>query len=163
MEKDYKKPLDIGIFYIQSGRYKTGLEHIEESLAIKNDWDIPYFYRAVAYEALGEYDNAILDYTKALSINNKITDAYYNRAHIILSRKDIENPNIDKAVEDLNKALELDPEFIDALYAMAAAQLKLKNYEKSLEYLEKLLSLRPEALNARALKKLLLNKYIPMH
>ena len=54
-----------------------------------------------------------------------MTDAYYNRAYITLSRKDIENPDIEGAVKDLEKALELDGNFIDALYAMAAAQKSL--------------------------------------
>ena len=39
----------------------------------------------------------MMDYTKALSIDDKMTDAYYNRAKIILSRKDIDNPNIEKS------------------------------------------------------------------
>ena len=48
--------------------------------------------------------------------------------------------------------------FIDALYAMAAAHKKLGNYHESLEYLEKLLQIEPQAVNAKALKKLILQK-----
>lgn len=102
----------------------------------------------------------MLDYTKALQLNPKMTDAYYNRAKIILSRKDIENPDIQKAVADLEKALELDGNFVDALFGMAAAQKKLGNYHKSLEYLERLLQIEPDAIQAKALKKLILQKYI---
>ena len=123
-------------------------------------WEISYFYRAVANQALEKYDEAMLDYTKAIQINNKMTDAYYNRANIILSRKDIENPKIENAVEDLKKALELDEKFIDALFAMAAAYKKLGQYHKALEYLEKLLEIEPDAIYAKALKKLILEKYI---
>ena len=83
-----------------------------------------------------------------------------NRAYINLTRKDIQNPDLQKTVEDLNKALELDPKFIDALYAMAAAQKKLGNYHTALEYLEKLIQIEPDAVNAKALKKLILQKYI---
>ena len=102
----------------------------------------------------------MLDYTKALQLNDKMTDAYYNRAKITLSRKDIENPDINKAVADLEKALALDENFIDALFAMAAAQKKLGNYHKALEYIEKLLQIEPQAVHAKALKKLILQKYI---
>ena len=83
-----------------------------------------------------------------------------NRAKIILSRKDIKNPNIEQAVKDLEKALEQDEKFLDALFAMAAAHKKLGNYKTALEYLEKLLQIEPEAVNARAFKKLLLQKYL---
>ena len=40
--------------------------------------------------------------------------------------KDIENPDVAGAVEDLKHALKLDEKFIDALYAMAAAQKSFK-------------------------------------
>lgn len=157
---DYKTLLDNGIYNINYGNFEEGISDINKSLEIKNDWEIPYFYRGVAFHALEEFDNAMLDYTKALQLNEKMTDAYYNRAKIILTRKDRKNPNIHQAVWDLEKALELDEKFLDALYALAAAHKKLGNYQKALEYLEKLIEIEPEAVNARALKKLILQKYI---
>lgn len=157
---DYKKLLDQGIFDIQDGMFESAIKNIDKSLELKRDWEIPYFYRAVAHQALEQYNEAMLDYTKAIQINPKMTDAYYNRAYINLTRKDIENPDLEKIVQDLEKALEFDPEFVDALYAMACAQKKLGDYHKTLEYLEKLLQIQPDAINAKALKKLILQKYI---
>ena len=157
---DYKYYLDNGIFDIQQGKFKQALENINKSIELKNDWEISYFYRAVAHQALENFDEAMLDYTKAIKLNEKMTDAYYNRAKIALSRKDINNPDIKAAVKDLEKALELDEKFLDAMYAIAAAHKKLGNYTKALEYLENLIELEPEAVNARAFKKLLLQKYI---
>ena len=157
---DYKTYLDEGIQNINNGKFLDAIEKINKSIELKNDWDISYFYRAVANQALEKYNDAMLDYTKTIQLNDKMTDAYYNRANIILSRKDIENPNIENAVKDLEKALKLDPKFVDSLFAMAAAQKKLGNYHKSLEYLEKLLEIEPNAIYAKALKKLLLQKYI---
>ena len=157
---DYKYYIDNGIYDIQRGLYESAITNINKSLELKKDWEIPYFYRGVANQALENYDEAMLDYTKALQLNDKMTDAYYNRARIILTRKDIENPDISKAVKDLEHALELDDKFVDALYSMAAAQKKLENYHSALEYLEKLLQIEPEAVHAKALKKLILQKYI---
>ena len=68
--------------------------------------------------------------------------------------------SIKKAIKDLEKALELDNQFVDAMYAMAAAYKKLEDYHKTLEYIEKLLVISPEHVYARALKKLILQKYI---
>ena len=157
---DYKKYTDDGIELVYKGEFEKAIENFTKSIELKNDWEIPYFYRAVSYQALEEFDNAMLDYTKALSINDKMTDAYYNKAKITLSRKDIPNPDINKAIEDLNKALELDEKFVDALFAMAAAYKKLEDYHKALEYLEKLLEIEPQAVHAMALKKLILTKYM---
>jgi len=157
---DYKNYLDEGIYNIQDGKFEQAIENITKSIVLKNDFEISYFYRGVANQALENFDDAMLDYTKAIQINDKMTDAYYNRAKITLSRKDIDNPNIEKAVQDLQKALELDEKFIDALFAMAAAYKKLGDYHKALVYLEKLLQIEPDAVNAKALKKLILQKYI---
>lgn len=158
--KDYKYYLDNGIYNFQDGKYEDAIENINKSLELKNDWAIPYFYRGAVYDAMKKYDEAMLDYTKALSLDDKMTDAYYNRAKIILSRKDIENPNIQNAIKDLEKALSLDEKFVDALFAMAAAYKKLGDYHKALSYLEKLLEIEPDAVHAKALKKLILQKYI---
>ena len=160
MAEEYKNYLDDGIEKINTGKYRDAIESIDKSIELRKDWSISYFYRAVAYDALEEFDEAILDYTKAIQLDEKMTDAYYNRARIILSRKDIDNPNIEKAVKDLEKAIELDDKFIDALYAMAAAKKKLGDYHAALVYLEKLLQLEPDAIWAKALKKLILQKYI---
>ncbi len=157
---DYKTYLDKGIECIHSGNFLQAVDNITKSIELKNEWEISYFYRAVAYHAMEKFDDAILDYTKAIQLNEKMTDAYYNRAKITLSRKDIKNPNVEQAVKDLEKALEQDEKFLDALFAMAAAHKKLGNYKTALEYLDKLLKIEPEAVNARAFKKLLLQKYL---
>lgn len=157
---DYKKYTDEGISLIYQGKYVAAIEQFDKSIELKNDWEISYFYRAVAHQALDELDDAMIDYSKSISINPKMTDAYYNKAQITLSRKDIPNPDVKKAVEDLEKAIELDEKFVDALFAMAAAYKKLGDYHKALEYLEKLLQIEPKAIQANALKKLILKKYI---
>ena len=157
---DYKYYIDNGIFSLQNGKFDEALEFINKSIELKNDWEISYFYRGVTHQAMKNYDEAILDYTKALQINPNMADAYYNRAEIMLSRKDIENIDVNKIIPDLEKALELDDKFVNALFAMAAAYKKLGDYHKSLEYLEKLLQIEPDAIQAKALKKLLLQKYI---
>lgn len=156
----YKEFLDEGIAYIHQGKYTESIEQINKSIELKNDWEISYFYRAVAYHSMEKYDEAMLDYSKAIRLNEKMTDAYYNRARIILTRKDIENPDINKAVDDLEKALELDEKFLDALYAIAAAHKKLGNYTIALTYLNKLIKIEPDAINAKALKKLIETKYL---
>ena len=157
---NYKEFLDNGIYKIQDGDYKSAVEFLNESIKIKNDFDISYFYRAVAFHSLKDYDSAMLDYTKTIKLNPKMTDAYFNRAKIILEKEEASEIEIKKAIDDLNKAIELDNNFLYALYAMACAQKKIKDYHKALVYLEKVINLEPDAIYAKALKKLILQKYI---
>ena len=156
----YKYYLDEGIKDIYEGKFISAIEKISKSIEVKNDFDVSYFYRAVAYQSLENWDEAMLDYTKSIQLNPKMTDAYYNRARIILSRKDIKNPKIENAVSDLEIALELDENFVDALYAMAAALKKLGEYEKAIAYLDRAIEIEPDAVNAKALKKLIQTKYL---
>ena len=157
---DYKYFLDNGIFKFQEGKFSEALEFMNKSLDLKKDWEISYFYRAVVNQALENFDDAILDYTKAIQINEKMVDAYYNRANILLSRKDIQNPDIERAISDLEKSIELDPKFTNAYFAMGAALKKIGKYQEALVCLDKVLELQPDFVHARALKKLLLQKYI---
>ncbi len=156
----YKYYLDEAIEDFYKGKFDDAILKLDKSIEIKNDFEVSYFYRAACYQALEKWDMAMLDYTKAIQLNDKMTDAYYNRARIILSRKDIENPKIENAVNDLEIALSLDEKFIDALFAMAAAKKKQGKYNEALLYLDKLLEIEPDAINAKALKKLLLTKYM---
>ena len=159
-ENNYKKLIDDGIYELNNGNVEHAIELISKSIELKNDWEISYFYRAVAFHSIKKFDEAILDYTKSIELNPNMTDAYYNRAKILLSRKDIENPDINKAVEDLKKALSLDDKFAEAFYAMAAALKKLEKYNEAIIYLDKVLELQPDYIHAKALKKLIENKYI---
>ena len=157
---DYKSFLDEGIYNIQQGAYEEAVKVISKSIELKNDFDVSYFYRAVCHQALENYDEAMMDYTESIRLNPKMTDAYYNRANIILTRKDIENPKLENALKDLTKALELDPDFVDALYAMGALKKKLGEYEEAIKYLNKVIEIEPDAVHAKALKKLILTKYL---
>ena len=159
-KEEFKKLTDEGINFIHQGDYQRAIEVITKSIEINPNWEISYFYRAVANHAHEKFDDAILDYTKTLKINPEMIDAYFNRAKIILEKKEITPHTLDNVIEDLNEALKRDEKFTDALFAMACAQKKKENYQLSLEYLDKLLMICPEAIQAKALKKLLLQKYV---
>jgi len=159
-ENNYKKLIDDGIYELNNGNVEHAIELISKSIELKNDWEISYFYRAVAFHSIKKFDEAILDYTKSIKLNPKMIDAYYNRAKILLEREDISKENLQKIVDDLEIAIGLDNNFLDALFAMACAKKKQEKYQEALEYLDKVLEICPDAINARALKKLLLQKYL---
>ena len=98
---DYKVYLDEGIMDFYDGKFNSAIEKFNKSIELNKNNGISYFYRGASYHSIEEYDEAMIDYTKAISIAPKMTDAYYNRAKIILSRKDIQNPDIKKAISDL--------------------------------------------------------------
>ena len=63
-------------------------------------------------------------------------------------------------LSDLEKAVELDNKFIDAYYSMAVIYKNLGEYKLSIQTLDKILDIDEQSVNARALKKLLIKKYL---
>jgi len=146
--------LSLGIQEINKGNLLEGIKNIDESIKHNDKSDIAYFYKAVAYHNLNNIDLAYENYTKTIELNKKMVDAYYNRGQLIIK----DNPK--QALDDFVAAVALDPKFIDAYFAIAAVQKNLGHYEDAVKNLDKILELEPMAVNAKALKKLILTKYM---
>lgn len=146
--------LSMGILEINSGKFSDGIKNLEEALKHNPGSDIALFYKGAAYQSIGEDDKAVDAYTKAIKINKGMIDAYYNRGKILFRTE----PK--KALDDFVSAVALDPKFIDAYYSIAAIQKNMGQYQEAVKNLDKILEIEPNAVNAKALKKLILTKYI---
>ena len=72
----YKFYLDEAIDDFYKGKFDDAILKLDKSIQIKNDFEVSYFYRAACYQAREKWDMAMLDYTKAMQLNSKMTDAY---------------------------------------------------------------------------------------
>ena len=155
-DKDFmeKYHLSLGITEVKEGNFKEAVKNFDEVLRDNPKSDLAYFYKGVSYQALVDNNKAYEYYTKAIEINKNMTDAYFNRGQLLLK----ENPK--SAIDDFVSALALDSKFIDAYYALAAAQKNIGLYKEAIDNLEKIIELEPQAVNAKALKKLILTKYL---
>ena len=151
MEKYY---LSLGITETNEGNFPEALRNLDEVIKYNNTSDLAYFYKGIVYQALGKTKEAYENYTKSLEINKNMIDAYYNRGRLIIKT----NPK--GAMDDFASALALDNKFIDAYYALAAVQKNLGLYKEALKNLDKITELEPQAVNAKALKKLIMTKYL---
>lgn len=154
-DKDFSEKyyLSLGISDINAGNMPDAIRNLDEVLKYNQDSYLAYFYKGIAYHSLGQNDKAYENYTKAIEINKNMIDAYFNRGQLIHETRPKE------ALDDFVSAVALDPKFIDAYYSIAAIQKKLGQYDEAIKNLDKILELEPNAVNARALKKLILNKY----
>ena len=146
--------LSVGISEINHGKIEDGIKSLNEALKYNSKSDIVYFYKGVAYQSLGKREEAIDAYTESIKINKKMIDAYFNRGQLLFK----DNPK--QALDDFVSAVALDPDFIDAYYSIAAIQKNLGQYEEAIKNLDKILEIEPIAVNAKALKKLIMDKYI---
>ena len=159
-EKNAQFYTNSGIEKTNRGDFSGALEDFEKSLEINSNWELTYFSKAIVFHNLNKVEEAYENYSKAIEINPKMIDAYYNRAHILLCDKNINEDNLKKAQYDLEKAVEFDNKFTDALYYLAIVKMKIKDYEGAVKNLDEVLKIEPDAIHSRALKKLILQKYL---
>ena len=146
--------LSLGIGEVNNGNFNEAIENFNEALKYNPSSSLVHFYIGVAFQSMNKQDEAILAYTKSIEINKKMIDAYFNRGQLLFK----ENPK--QALDDFVAAVALDPKFIDAYYSIAAIQKSMGQYKEALKNLDKILEIEPNAVNAKALKKLIMNKYM---
>lgn len=146
--------LSSGISEINSGDFVEALRNFDEALKFNPEMAIAYFYKGIAFHSLGKNDEAFENYTKAIALDKNMVDAYFNRGQLIVKT----NPK--QALDDFVAAVALDNEFVDAYYAIAAVQKSLGQYKEAVQNLDRIIELNPQAVNAKALKKLILTKYL---
>ncbi len=159
-EQDYKFYLDEGIKLTNQGQFQDALKSLEKALDLNSDNALIHFSKAVVYHNLNQLRAAYENYSNAIKIDEKMIDAYYNRAQTILAFETKTEDELREALSDLLKAVELDEKFIDAYYYAATVKKKLEDYEGAIELLDKVLEIEPKAPYSRALKKLIEQKYL---
>lgn len=157
---DYKHYLNQGIQETNEGKFDEALHSLSRAVGLKPDDALSYFSLAIVYHNMNELVSAYDNYSKAIEFNPEMVDAYFNRAQTIMQGENPSDIKLNMALKDFQKAGELDSKFIDAFYYSALVQKKLGDYQGALENLEKVLALDPNAVYSRALKKLILQKYI---
>ena len=159
-EQDYKFYLNEGIELTNQSKFEDALESLNKAIELNPSNALSYFSKAIAYHNLGQFRAAYENYGKAILLDKKMIDAYYNRAQAILGLEDTTEEELKEALSNLETATELDPRFIDAHYYSAVVKKKLGLYESAIVSLNKVLDLQPESPYSKALKKLILTKYL---
>lgn len=145
--------ISLGISELNLGNYIEAIKNFDEALMYNQNLEIAFFYKGIAFHNLGNTDEAYQCYTKAISINGSMVDAYFNRGQLLF------RVNPKEALDDFVAAVALDSKFIDAYYSIAVIQKNLGQYDDALKNLDKIIEIEPNAINAKALKKLILTKY----
>lgn len=103
-----------------------------------------YNKRGLAHVSTQNYEQAIIDYSKALALDPDYAEAYHNRstAHLFMG-------NYGQAVVDCNRAIELAPDFVATYVNRGIAHTGLRDSNDALADYVKALELDPQ--NAYAL------------
>ncbi|HAM34969.1 MAG TPA: hypothetical protein DEB40_03755 [Elusimicrobia bacterium] len=85
--------------------YFTAMTNLKTLMAPEVADPYVYLARADALHNSGNYDKAILEYTKALQIDASVSEAYVGRGNCLFAQE-----SYDGAQRDFTRAIELDPE-----------------------------------------------------
>lgn len=86
-----------------------------------------YQNRANSKFVMGEYDEAIADYSKAIELNSKESTIFLSRGIAYYNKK-----YFNQAISDFDKVIELTPDESMAYYNRGSALEKIGNFEKAL-------------------------------
>lgn len=102
---------------------KQQIELLDQALSIDAKHLDALFYRAIAKYNLGDFDAAILDFTKVIFYEPD-ADSYYNRGNCKFNLNDFQG-----ALLDYEEALKLDPDLITAYFNLGKVKYNLQQYE----------------------------------
>ncbi len=120
MKCNFAKYEEQSLKFIKKNDFKSHIELTSACIALKPNLENLYNNRANSYKRIGDLDNALKDYNKALELNKNYSTAYIGRANLkVLERK------FDESIKDFNKAAELDP--TNSLIYTNRANVKLMN------------------------------------
>ncbi len=137
---DYDYKLDyidyflLGTKYYFLKDYTTALIYANKVIELKPDFPRAYHLKALIFQQLKRYDQALLLIDKAIELGSKI--GWRIKAVIL---KDIGFYN--EALEYANKAIEIDPDSVFAIKCKAEILIKLGRYEEAFDLLDKILSI----------------------
>ncbi len=121
-----------GVIARLTGRPDMAVRSLQRALAITSDDPRLHCDLAAALKDVGQYDNAVLSYVKALELDPKFVDALVHLGNLM--RKMGHN---DQALKSYLAALEIDPHSANAYSAIGATQLDGGLVEQSILWFEK--------------------------
>ena len=157
---DYRYYFNLGIQEANQGNINEAMTAYNKVIGLKPNFAPVYMFIGILEFQKENYKKAYEYYSKSIDIDSKMTDAYFNRAQIVFATKTDDKIELKSALKDLQKAVELDNKFIDAYYSMAVIYKNLGEYKLAITALDKILDIDEQSVNARALKKLLIKKYL---
>ncbi len=158
--KDYKYYFNLGIQEANVGNTNEAMSAYNKVIELKPDFAPVYMFIGILEFQKENYKKAYEYYSKTIDIDKNMVDAYFNRAQIVFATKTEDEKELKSALKDLEKAIEFDDKFIDAHYSMAVIYKNMGDYKQAIKSLDKILEIDEQSVNARALKKLLIKKYL---
>jgi tetratricopeptide (TPR) repeat protein len=125
--------------YKQMGIWRSSLSLWSYVIAREStEVPIAYLHRAVAFDQLGQFENAIKDYNMAIALNSEYYQAYNNRGVVLEKLGQFEN-----ALKDYNMAIALNSSQDQAYNNRGVVLEKLGQFENAIKDYNMAITLNP--------------------
>jgi len=127
---------ELGSVLLKQGKLEEALEALGRAISIKSDFTEAYSSKGQALEILGRHDEALACLRQAVSIEPASLGARKVLASILLESGGSE---LDEAIAEFEKILEIAPNDVAALTGLAHAYLYLGQEDSCMEYTQQIL------------------------
>ncbi|MCG6944826.1 MAG: tetratricopeptide repeat protein [Deltaproteobacteria bacterium] len=154
-----------GVDYAAQGKFKEANEKFAEALRIEPSFgpaqraskiikDVfdqkiesqtaVHYFRGISFAIKGQYDQAISEYNKAVSLNPAFASAYTSRGVAYAQS----GGQYDQAISDFSKAIEISPQFAKAYKDRGFAYYKKGQYDQAISDYGKAIEIHPKFADA---------------
>ena len=137
----YELSQSLSLFSAALDHFPPGKAYQESAVALR-------LYRGNAYYNLGEYQQAIADYDKAIELRPDLAGTYHNRGIVyeynIRGQRYGKDAQLDRAIANYDKAIKLKSDFTEAYYNRGVIYAHKGDYDLAIADFDKAIELRPD-------------------
>ncbi|TAJ83702.1 tetratricopeptide repeat protein [Reyranella sp.] len=130
----------LGDKVLASEDYLDAIQRYDQLISSTNPDALNLYRRAAALDAVGQTDKALTDYSEAIKLDPSASLAFLNRGVLLATRKRA----YDRAIQDFDRVLVLEPDNVDALIRRGDAFTQLGDFGRGMSDLDRAVSLAPE-------------------
>ena len=147
-----QKPIDgkalnlLGTILMTQRKFDEAVEHFEKGIKYNEDDPMLKVNAAICNIGLANPARSIELCKDAINLNNNYTNAWNILGNAYMGKSEMEN-----AAEAFEKAIELQPDFIDARFNLGVSLFELKRYEQAEACFDDILESIPDHVHALCL------------
>ena len=123
-----KSFIDLGLSELESNNLGSAISYFTQAIQKDSKNHLAYSYRGLSYSLIGDKQQAIKDYSRAIELNSNLSNARYNRG-LILSR---DLKQYDEALRDFEELIKRNPRDADALFERGNIYFQKGNKQQAL-------------------------------
>ncbi len=131
------------------GNFVAAEQKFRQALTINPAYTDAANSLGTVYQSLGEFYKAIDTFQQMLDANPDSVEGLFGKARALLELAD--HAGYTEAIQLLKRAVEIRPDFLEALLNLAAAQLSFDMPDKAMDCCKQALDMHPDSLEANAL------------